>query len=207
MLRLRIRQEAKRRFVVARSRALRLCVAMLLWPRPLSVARTAVARIVRPVPAVLTLVTAMAVTRGLGRLRARSRGRHVLRRASDRIVADDGDAPDRLAVLLLVRDADGGAVVETSAGMLNAIGLQNVGVEAFIREKLPYLRQLEPPLIVNVAGESVEDFRELTKRIGDQEGVAGIEPGTSSPQELLSFMNAELSKWATHIRNAGITPE
>jgi tripartite-type tricarboxylate transporter receptor subunit TctC len=38
-------------------------------------------------------------------------------------------------------------------------------------------------------------------------GVAGIEPGTSSPQELLSFMNAELSKWATHIRNAGITPE
>ena len=92
VLRLRIRQEAKRRFVVARSRALRLCVAMLLWPRPLSVARTAVARTVRPVPAVLTLVTAMAVTRGLGRLRTRSRGRYVLRRASDRIVADDGDA-------------------------------------------------------------------------------------------------------------------
>jgi dihydroorotate dehydrogenase (NAD+) catalytic subunit len=72
-------------------------------------------------------------------------------------------------------------VVETPAGMLNAIGLQNVGIEAFIREKLPYLRQLEPPLIVNVAGESVEDFRDLTKRIGDQEGVAGIELNVSCP--------------------------
>jgi len=72
-------------------------------------------------------------------------------------------------------------VVETPAGMLNAIGLQNVGIEAFIREKLPYLRRLEPPLIVNVAGESVEDFRDLTKRIGDQEGVAGIELNVSCP--------------------------
>lgn len=72
-------------------------------------------------------------------------------------------------------------VVETPAGMLNAIGLQNVGIEAFIREKLPYLRTLEPPLIVNVAGESVEDFRDLTKRIGDQEGVAGIELNISCP--------------------------
>jgi dihydroorotate dehydrogenase (NAD+) catalytic subunit len=65
--------------------------------------------------------------------------------------------------------------------MLNAIGLQNVGIEAFIREKLPYLRWLEPPLIVNVAGESVEDFRDLTKRISDQEGVAGIELNVSCP--------------------------
>jgi len=72
-------------------------------------------------------------------------------------------------------------VVETPAGMLNAIGLQNVGIEAFIREKLPYLRRLEPPLIVNVAGESVEDFRDLTKRIGDQDGVAGIELNVSCP--------------------------
>jgi dihydroorotate dehydrogenase (NAD+) catalytic subunit len=72
-------------------------------------------------------------------------------------------------------------IVETPAGMLNAIGLQNVGIEAFIREKLPYLRRLEPPLIVNVAGESVEDFRDLTKRISDQEGVAGIELNVSCP--------------------------
>jgi len=72
-------------------------------------------------------------------------------------------------------------VVETPAGMLNAIGLQNVGIDAFIREKLPFLRTLAPPLIVNVAGESVEDFRELTKRIGDQEGVAGVELNVSCP--------------------------
>jgi dihydroorotate dehydrogenase (NAD+) catalytic subunit len=72
-------------------------------------------------------------------------------------------------------------VVETPAGMLNAIGLQNVGIDAFIREKLPFLRTLTPPLIVNVAGESVEDFRELAKRIGDQEGVAGIELNVSCP--------------------------
>jgi dihydroorotate dehydrogenase (NAD+) catalytic subunit len=72
-------------------------------------------------------------------------------------------------------------IVETPAGMLNAIGLQNVGIDAFVREKLPYLRRLTPPLIVNVAGESVEDFRELAKRIGDQEGVAGIELNVSCP--------------------------
>jgi len=72
-------------------------------------------------------------------------------------------------------------IVETPAGMLNAIGLHNVGIEVFIRDKLPYLRRLSPPLIVNVAGESVEDFRELTKRISDQEGVAGIELNVSCP--------------------------
>ena len=72
-------------------------------------------------------------------------------------------------------------IVETPSGMLNAIGLQNVGIEAFIRDKLPYLRTLKPPLIVNVAGESIEDFRDLTKRIGDQEGVAGIELNISCP--------------------------
>ena len=72
-------------------------------------------------------------------------------------------------------------ITETPAGMLNAIGLQNVGVDVFIREKLPFLRTLAPPLIVNVAGESVEDFRELTKRISDQEGVAGIELNVSCP--------------------------
>ncbi len=72
-------------------------------------------------------------------------------------------------------------ITATPAGMLNAIGLQNVGVDVFIREKLPFLRTLAPPLIVNVAGESVEDFRELTKRISDQEGVAGIELNVSCP--------------------------
>lgn len=72
-------------------------------------------------------------------------------------------------------------IVETPAGMLNAIGLQNVGLDAFLREKLPFLRTLGPPVIVNVAGESVEDFRELAKRVGDQEGVAAVELNVSCP--------------------------
>ena len=100
-------------------------------------------------------------------------------------------------------------IVETPAGMLNAIGLQNVGIEAFIREKLPYLRQLEPPLIVNVAGESVEDFRELTKRISDQEGVAGIELNVSCPNvaggldfstdSQLAYRVVKAAREATHL--------
>ncbi len=100
-------------------------------------------------------------------------------------------------------------VVETPSGMLNAIGLQNVGIDAFIREKLPYLRRLTPPLIVNVAGESVEDFRELTKRMGDQEGVAGIELNVSCPNVAggldfstdpqLTFRVVQAAREATHL--------
>jgi len=100
-------------------------------------------------------------------------------------------------------------IVETPAGMLNAIGLQNVGMDAFIREKLPYLRRLAPPLIVNVAGESVEDFRELTKRIGDQEGVAGIELNVSCPNVAggldfstdpkLTYQVVKAAREATHL--------
>jgi dihydroorotate dehydrogenase (NAD+) catalytic subunit len=70
---------------------------------------------------------------------------------------------------------------ETSSGMLNAIGLQNVGIERFIREKLPYLRALSTPVIVNVAGETVADFAELAREIGEQEGVAAIELNMSCP--------------------------
>jgi dihydroorotate dehydrogenase (NAD+) catalytic subunit len=72
-------------------------------------------------------------------------------------------------------------IVETPAGMLNAIGLQNVGLDAFIEEKLPYLRRLGPPIIVNIAGESIEDYYELAKRLSDQEGVRGIELNISCP--------------------------
>ncbi|NJD69403.1 MAG: dihydroorotate dehydrogenase [candidate division NC10 bacterium] len=72
-------------------------------------------------------------------------------------------------------------IVETPAGMLNAIGLQNVGVEAFIKEKLPYLRRLGPPVIVNIAGESIEDYVELAKRLSDREGISGLELNISCP--------------------------
>lgn len=70
---------------------------------------------------------------------------------------------------------------ETPAGMLNAIGLQNVGIERFITEKLPYLRQFDVPLVVNVAGESVEDFAFLARALSTQEGIAAIELNISCP--------------------------
>lgn len=70
---------------------------------------------------------------------------------------------------------------ETSAGMLNAIGLQNVGIERFISEKLPYLRQFDVPLVVNVAGETIEDFGFLARALSEQEGVAALELNISCP--------------------------
>lgn len=70
---------------------------------------------------------------------------------------------------------------ETSAGMLNAIGLQNVGIERFIAEKMPYLRGCGAPLIVNIAGESVEDFAFLARTLNDCEGVAALELNISCP--------------------------
>ena len=70
---------------------------------------------------------------------------------------------------------------ETTAGMLNAIGLQNVGIEAFIREKMPYLRDCGAPIIVNVAGESVEEFAFLCDILSDVEGIAAIELNISCP--------------------------
>lgn len=72
-------------------------------------------------------------------------------------------------------------IVETTAGMLNAIGLQNVGIQAFIEQKLPYLRTLGPPVIVNIAGESIDDYVELAKRLTDQGGISGIELNISCP--------------------------
>ena len=70
---------------------------------------------------------------------------------------------------------------ETAAGMLNAIGLQNVGVEAFIRDKMPYLRDCGAPVVVNIAGESVEEFAFLCRALGEVEGIAALELNISCP--------------------------
>ena len=72
-------------------------------------------------------------------------------------------------------------IVETPAGMLNSIGLQNVGIDGFIAQKLPALRKLRPPLVVNIAAESAEEFCELAKRLSDQEGVRALELNISCP--------------------------
>ncbi len=72
-------------------------------------------------------------------------------------------------------------IVETACGMLNAIGLQNVGVERFITEKMPYLNNLSVPVIVNILGGSIEEYSEITKRLEGVPGVSGIEVNISCP--------------------------
>jgi dihydroorotate dehydrogenase (NAD+) catalytic subunit len=72
-------------------------------------------------------------------------------------------------------------VVETRAGMLNAIGLANVGLEAFVREKIPPLRTLGLPVIVNVAGTTVEDYVAVIEAMEDIDVVGGVELNISCP--------------------------
>jgi dihydroorotate dehydrogenase (NAD+) catalytic subunit len=70
---------------------------------------------------------------------------------------------------------------ESASGMLNAIGLQNVGVEAFKRDKLPFLRACGAPVVVNIAGETVEDFAFLCRALSEDNGIAAIELNISCP--------------------------
>ena len=72
-------------------------------------------------------------------------------------------------------------ICETPAGMLNAIGLQNPGVEAFVREKLPALRELGVPIIVNVAGRETAEYVAVARRLVEAEGVAALELNISCP--------------------------
>src|SRR5437667_12771243 len=71
--------------------------------------------------------------------------------------------------------------VETASGMLNAIGLDNDGIDHFIAHHLPYLRTLPTAIIANIAGEDEEDFVEMAKRIGREPGLAGLELNLSCP--------------------------
>lgn len=72
-------------------------------------------------------------------------------------------------------------ISETSCGMLNAIGLQNIGVEAFLRDKLPQLPWRTTPVLVNLYGQSVEEFAELTDRLVTAQGIGGLELNISCP--------------------------
>ena len=72
-------------------------------------------------------------------------------------------------------------VTETAAGMLNSIGLQNVGVEAFVREKLPKLAELDTAVFANVFGYAPEDYVEVLRRLEDAEGLGGYELNVSCP--------------------------
>lgn len=72
-------------------------------------------------------------------------------------------------------------VVETPAGMLNAIGLQNVGLEAYLRDKLPYLRDRGCTIIGNIYGHSPEEYAELARRLEAEGGADAIEANLSCP--------------------------
>lgn len=78
-----------------------------------------------------------------------------------------GNSPPRLA--------------ETPAGLINAIGIHNIGVEALKREKLPELKDIGTPIIVNIWGESVDEFIRITEALADAEGISGIEINLSCP--------------------------
>ena len=72
-------------------------------------------------------------------------------------------------------------IVETDAGMLNAIGLANIGLEKFIEEKLPIIENLSVPVFVNVAGESINDYVAVVERLAGEDVISGIELNISCP--------------------------
>lgn len=72
-------------------------------------------------------------------------------------------------------------IIETASGMLNAIGMENIGVHAFIKEKLPFLRQFKCAVIANVYGESVEEYQKVAEILSGAQGVHGLEINISCP--------------------------
>jgi len=72
-------------------------------------------------------------------------------------------------------------IVETPCGMLNAIGLQNVGVDDFIEKKLPLLKGVDTHVIANIFGETIEDYIEVAKRFDNAKGVSALEINISCP--------------------------
>ena len=79
----------------------------------------------------------------------------------------EGNPPPRLA--------------ETPAGLLNAIGLENPGVEVFLKEKLPFLRGFQTAIIVNIAGEKEEEYLRLAERLNQVKGISALEVNISCP--------------------------
>ena len=72
-------------------------------------------------------------------------------------------------------------IAETSSGMLNAIGLQNPGIDTFVSRDLPFLKQFDTKVVVNVCGRSVSDYCEVVERLSDEENVDLLEINISCP--------------------------
>ncbi len=72
-------------------------------------------------------------------------------------------------------------IVETDSGMLNAIGLANIGLERFLDEKISILKGLKPAVFVNIAGETIEEYVAVAERLSGEEAIAGMELNISCP--------------------------
>ncbi|MCX5864450.1 MAG: dihydroorotate dehydrogenase [Deltaproteobacteria bacterium] len=72
-------------------------------------------------------------------------------------------------------------IVETAGGMLNAIGLENVGLDRFITEKMPYLLGIGTRVVVNILGDSLEEYQTLGQRLNEVEGISALEVNISCP--------------------------
>jgi len=93
-------------------------------------------------------------------------------------------------------------VYETPSGMLNAIGLQNVGAEVFIKDKLPYLSKLKIPIVVSVMGYSIEEFENVVRILDKEKHVSGFELNLSCPNVKYSSKKSLKSKM--DIKNSGL---
>jgi len=72
-------------------------------------------------------------------------------------------------------------IVETDAGMLNAIGLANIGLDKFIEEKLPILEKLTVPVFINLAGETIAEYVTVAQRLATEQAISGFELNISCP--------------------------
>jgi len=72
-------------------------------------------------------------------------------------------------------------IAETSSGIISSIGLQNVGVDRFISDKLPFLKKFDVRTIVNIVGSSINEYGEVAKKLNDAEGVSALEVNVSCP--------------------------
>ncbi len=74
-------------------------------------------------------------------------------------------------------------IVETASGMLNAIGLQNIGIERFVEEKIPFLRTYDTKVIVNFFGDSIGEYVAAAERLSSVEGIHALEMNISCPNK------------------------
>ncbi|MCH7909474.1 MAG: dihydroorotate dehydrogenase, partial [Candidatus Hydrogenedentes bacterium] len=107
-------------------------------------------------------------------------------------------------------------LVETPAGMLNAIGLQNVGLEVYLNEKAPFLREKKVPIIANIYGHTPDEYAELARRLEEADAADAIEANLSCPNVhdarssrgpcLVAQVPEEVAEYTKAIRSATKLP-